>query len=48
LFLLSQGIKLLYVTLVVSMPNIISIGIVITLIFFMYAYVGVQVQEAAA
>ncbi|GAX79594.1 hypothetical protein CEUSTIGMA_g7035.t1 [Chlamydomonas eustigma] len=37
-----QGIKLLYVTLVVSMPNIISIGIIITLIFFMYAYLGVQ------
>jgi hypothetical protein len=37
-----QGIKLLYVTLVVSLPAFSNIGLLIFLIFFIYAYLGVQ------
>lgn len=37
-----QGIKLLYVTLVVSLPAFANIGLLIFLIFFIYAYIGVQ------
>lgn len=38
-----QGIKLLYVTIIVSMPAFISIFCIIFLIFFVFAYLGVQV-----
>lgn len=37
-----QGIKLLYVTLVVSLPAFSNIGLLIFLVFFIYAYLGVQ------
>ena len=37
-----QGIKLLYVTLVVSLPAFANIGLLIFLVFFIYAYLGVQ------
>ena len=40
----TQGIKLLYVTLAVSLPAFLSIGCIILLVFFVFGYLGVQVR----
>ena len=40
-----QGIKLLYVTIVVSLPAFLSILCIIILIFFVFAFIGVQVRS---